>query len=213
VRYRSFALPAIIENAKRSSNILRAYNQEDSRHKHFAQKETIMTDDELRTLVADLVLSTRDLRATVESHERIITEGFASQAASTRELRITIESQSESIKELRTTAERQEQITIEGLASLRAASESQLSAIENQRESIGHNAQMMADAMEMAAISQQMAAKSQEIASQCQETAAIALRVSAETTRNIARSEQILGIVIRDAQADRARFSKLEGQS
>jgi methyl-accepting chemotaxis protein len=147
-----------------------------------------MTDDELRTLVA-------------------------SNAEATRELRATVERQSQQI-------ESQERIITEGLASLRSACESQLTAIENQRENIGHNAQMMADAMEMAAISQQMAAtaqqmaaKSQEVASQSQETAAIALRVSAETTRNIARSEQILGIVIRDAQADRVRFGKLEGQN
>jgi hypothetical protein len=140
-----------------------------------------MTDEELRTLVGSLAVSTA--------------------------------SNTEAIRELRISSENQERTIREGLADLRSICESQLSSIENQRESIGHNAQMMADAMEMAAIAQQMAAKSQEVASQSQETAAIALRVSAETTRNIARSEQILGIVIRDAQADRVRFGKLEGQN
>ncbi len=136
------------------------------------------------------------------------------------ELRTLVVSNAEATRELRTIVERQtqriesqERIITDGLANLRSICESQLNNIENQRESIGHNAQMMADAMEMAAIAQQMAAKSQEVASQSQETAAIALRVSAETTRNIARSEQILGIVIRDAQADRVRFGKLEGQN
>lgn len=84
----------------------------------------------------------------------------------------------------------------EGLTSLRASVEIQLAAIENQRESIGSNAQLMADSMEMAAT---------------------ALRMSAETTRNIDRLEQnidrleqMLGIVIRDNQADRARITRLE---
>ncbi len=107
----------------------------------------------------------------------------------------------------------------EAIASLQTTAEVQLRAIESQRENIGSNAQMMADAMEMAAIAQQMvavtqqmAAKSQETASQSQETAAIALRMSAETTRNIDRLEQMVEIIIRDNQADRTRISGLEGQ-
>jgi methyl-accepting chemotaxis protein len=136
------------------------------------------------------------------------------------ELRTLVVSNAEATRELRTTVERQAQrseeqsrITAEGLASLQAISESQLRTLDYQRESIGNNARMMADAMEMAAISQQMAAKSQEVASQSQETAAIALRISAETTRNIDRLEEMLGIVIRDNQADRTRITRLEGQN
>jgi hypothetical protein len=100
----------------------------------------------------------------------------------------------------------------EAITSLRDTAEVQLRTIESQRENIGSNAQMMADAMEMAAIAQQMAAKSQETASQSQETAAIALRMSAETTRNIDRLEQMVEIIIRDNQADRTRISRMEGQ-
>jgi DNA anti-recombination protein RmuC len=115
-------------------------------------------------------------------------------------------SNTEAIRELGITVDNQGRINaefavnqVQGLASLRASVEIQLTAIENQRESIGSNAQLMADSMEMAAT---------------------ALRMSAETTRNIDRLEQnidrleqMLGIVIRDNQADRARISGLEGQN
>jgi hypothetical protein len=123
-----------------------------------------MTDEELKTLVENLVLTT------------------ASNAEANRELRATVENQG------RTSAE--------GLASLRASIEIQLRAIENQRESIGSNLQLMADLMEIAAAS---------------------LRISAETARNIDkleqnidRLEQMMGIVIRDNQADRTRITRLE---
>lgn len=123
-----------------------------------------MTDEELKTLVGNLVLTT------------------ASNAEANRELRATVENQG--------------RISTEGLTSLRASIEIQLRAIENQRESIGSNAQLMADLMEIAAAS---------------------LRISAETTRNIDkleqnidRLEQMMGIVIRDNQADRTRITRLE---
>jgi hypothetical protein len=77
----------------------------------------------------------------------------------------------------------------EAIASLQVTAQIQLSAIENQRQSIGSNAQLMADSMEMAST---------------------ALRMSAETTRNIDRLEQMMGILIRDNQSDRARITKLE---
>jgi hypothetical protein len=133
-----------------------------------------MTDEELRTLVANNVEATRELRATVERQaQRAETEG-------------------------RTTAE--------GLASLQASSESQLRSIESMRESITYNTDIMANALELAAASQR--------------TAAEALQLSANTSRNLDRLEsdiadlkQIVGIVIRDNQADRTRITNLEDQS
>jgi hypothetical protein len=115
-------------------------------------------------------------------------------------LQITVENQGRINTEA---IESQGRINAEAIASLRDTAEVQLRTIESQRENIGSNAQMMADAMTMAAISQQTAAQSQE-------TAAIALRMSAETTRNIDRLEQMMGIVIRDNQADRERIRRLE---
>jgi hypothetical protein len=129
------------------------------------------------------------------------------------ELRTLVVSNAEATRELRATVERQSQQsenqgrTIgEGLASLQASSESQLRSIESMRESISYNTDIMANALELAATSQR--------------TAAAAMELSANTSRNLDRLEsdiadlkQIVGIVIRDNQADRARFSKLEGQN
>jgi methyl-accepting chemotaxis protein len=129
------------------------------------------------------------------------------------ELRTLVVSNAEATRELRATVERQSQQsenqgrTIgEGLASLQASSESQLRSIESMRESISYNTDIMANALELAATSQK--------------TAAAAMELSANTSRNLDRLEsdiadlkQIVGIVIRDNQADRARFSKLEGQN
>ena len=133
-----------------------------------------MTDDELRTLVANLAVAT------------------ASNTEANKELRATVENQGRTITE--------------GLASLQASSESQLRSMESMRESITYNTEIMANALELAASSQR--------------TAAAAMELSANTSRNLDRLEsdiadlkQIVGIVIRDNQADRARISGLEGQS
>jgi hypothetical protein len=119
-----------------------------------------MTDEELRTLVASLAITS------------------AKQAESIGELRVTM---------------------TEGF-------ESQARSIESMRESITYNVDTMASALELAAISQR--------------TAAEALQLSANTSRNLDRLEndiadlkQIVGIVIRDNQADRGRITNLEGQN
>jgi hypothetical protein len=119
-----------------------------------------MTDEELRTLVANNAESTRELRATVENQGRTIGEG---------------------------------------LASLQASSESQLRSIESMRESVTYNTDMVASALTLAAE---------------------ALNISANTSKNLDRLEsditdlkQIVGIVIRDNQADRTRITNLEGQN
>jgi hypothetical protein len=121
----------------------------------------------------------------------------ASNAEATRELRATVERQSQQ-------SENQGRIITEGLASLQASSESQLRSIESMRESISYNTDIMANALELAATSQK--------------TAAAAMELSANTSRNLDRLEsdiadlkQIVGIVIRDNQADRTRITRLEG--
>jgi hypothetical protein len=99
------------------------------------------------------------------------------------ELRISCESQAESIRELRTTAETQKRLAVDA----------------------------MAKALESAAISKKIAAAAQVTA---------ALELSANTSRNLDRQEQdtaelkqMIGILIRDNQADRVRFGRLEGQN
>jgi predicted phage tail protein len=165
-----------------------------------------MTDGELRTLVGSLALATasnteanRELRATVENQERVMTEGFA-------RLTATVESQAESIRELRTTVESQERTMTEGFARLTATAESQARNIESMRESVSYNTEILAASAELAASSQR--------------TAAAALELSANTSRNLDRQErdtaemkQMIGILIRENQADRVRFSRLEGQN
>jgi hypothetical protein len=130
----------------------------------------------------------------------------ASNAEATRELRATVERQAQrSENEGRTTAEGLASLK-EGLASLQASSESQLKSIESMRESITYNTDIMANALELSAASQR--------------TAAEALQLSANTSRNLDRLEsdiadlkQIVGIVIRENQADRTRITNLEGQN
>ena len=140
-----------------------------------------MTDDELRTLVTDLVLSTRELRITAESQAQRM--------------------------------ESQERTITEGLASLRASAESQAQSIESIGETLSYNTDAMATALEISAISQRTAAAAQEVVAEV-------LQLQASTSRNldllrvdIADLKQIVGIVIRDNQADRVRFSKLEEPS
>jgi hypothetical protein len=129
------------------------------------------------------------------------------------ELRTLVVSNAEATRELRATVERQSQQSesqgrtiTEGLASLQASSESQLRSIESMRESISYNTDIMANALELAASSQR--------------TAAAAMELSANTSRNLDRLEsditdlkQIVGIVIRDNQADQTRITRLEGQN
>jgi methyl-accepting chemotaxis protein len=123
----------------------------------------------------------------------------ASNAEATRELRATVERQSQQ-------SENQGRTITEGLASLQASSESQLRSIESMRENITYNTDIMANALELAATSQK--------------TAAEALQLSANTSRNldrlernIDRLEEMMGIIIRDNQADRTRITRLEGQN
>lgn len=158
-----------------------------------------MTDDELRTLVRNLAVATasnteaiRELRATAESQERAMAEGFSS---------------------LRATAESQGRAILEGFTSLRATAESQAQSMESIRETLSYNTDAMATALEISAISQRTAAAAQEVVAEV-------LQLQASTFRNldllrldIADLKQIVGIVIRDNQADRVRFSKLEEPS
>jgi hypothetical protein len=115
------------------------------------------------------------------------------------ELRTLVASNAEATRELRATVESQGHTITEGLASLQASAESQARSIESMRESMSFNTETVASALELAAE---------------------ALKLSANTSRNLDRLEsditdmkQIVGIVIRDNQADRARISGLEEQS
>jgi methyl-accepting chemotaxis protein len=121
-------------------------------------------------------------------------------------LAVTAAKQTESIGDLRVTM-------TEGF-------ESQARSVESLRESISYNVETMASALELAAISQRTAAAAQESAAASQQLAAEALQISANTSRNLDRLEsdiadlkQIVGIVIRDNQADRTRITRLEGQN
>jgi methyl-accepting chemotaxis protein len=154
-----------------------------------------MTDEELRTLVGSLAVATASN-----------TEAIARQVESIRELRVTMtegfESQSRNIE------------------SMREGFESQSRNIESMREGMSYNTDAMATALELAAISQRTAAAAQESAAASQVTAAAALELSANTSRNLDRQEQdtaemklMIGILIRENQADRVRFSRLEGQN
>jgi methyl-accepting chemotaxis protein len=74
---------------------------------------------------------------------------------------------------------------------------------EDMRESLSYNTQAVADGLELAAASNR--------------TAAAAMELSANTSRNLDRLEQdiadlqqMMGIVIRDNQADRSRINRLE---
>jgi hypothetical protein len=137
-----------------------------------------MTDEELRTLVASLAVTTAsnteaisELRATVESQERTMIEGFESQARS----------------------------------------------IESMRESITYNVDTMASALELAAISQRTAAAAQETtaatAAANMELSANILKAIDRSEQNIARLEQMMGIVISEGRADRTRITRLEEQN
>jgi hypothetical protein len=123
---------------------------------------------------------------------------------------MTVEELQTFLSSLANTVANQERINAEAFKSLRDTAESQARSIEYQRESIGSNAQMMADAVQLSAISQRTAAAAQETAAAAQETAAAALELSANTSRNIDRLEQMIEILIRDNQADRARIRSLE---
>jgi hypothetical protein len=81
---------------------------------------------------------------------------------------------------------------------LTATAESQARSIESMRESVSYNTEMVTSALTL--VSE-------------------ALKLSANTSKNLDRLEidiadlkQIVGIVISESQADRVRFSRLEGQ-
>jgi methyl-accepting chemotaxis protein len=135
---------------------------------------------------------------------------LAATAASNTE---AITRQSESIRELRTTMTEGFESQARSIESLREGFESQARSVESLRESVSYNTETMAASMELAASSQRTAAASME-------TAAAAMEVSANTSRNLDRLEQdiselkqMLGILIRDNQADRNRITRLEDQS
>jgi methyl-accepting chemotaxis protein len=161
-----------------------------------------MTDTELGVYLANLA-------ATAASN----TEAITRQSESIRELRTTMtegfESQARSIEFLREGFESQSR----SIESLREGFESQARSVESLRESVSYNTETMAASMELAASSQRTAAASME-------TAAAAMEVSANTSRNLDRLEQdiselkqMLGILIRDNQADRNRITRLEDQN
>jgi hypothetical protein len=94
----------------------------------------------------------------------------------------------------------------QAINNLRESVQIQVQSIENIRENLSYNAQILADGLELAAAANR--------------TAAAAMELSANTTKNIDRIEneiaelkQIVGIVIRDNQADRYRITKLEDQN
>jgi hypothetical protein len=139
-------------------------------------------------------MTDEELRTLVASLATSTANNVAEARANTeaiRELRLSSESRFEAL-------ERQERTMLEGLASLQASSESQLRSIESMRESITYNTDMVASSLTLAAE---------------------ALRISANTSKNLDRLEsdiadlkQIVGIVIRDNQADRTRITRLEDQ-
>jgi CO dehydrogenase/acetyl-CoA synthase alpha subunit len=114
-------------------------------------------------------------------------------------------SNTEAIRELRTTVEAQERVMTEGFATLKYNADSQARNMEMMRENISYKTETIASSLELAAASQR--------------TAAAAMELSAQTSRNLDRLEndiadlqQMMGIVIRDNQADRGRITRLEGQ-
>jgi methyl-accepting chemotaxis protein len=161
-----------------------------------------MTDEELRTLVGSLAVATASNTEAIRELRVTMREGFESQSRNIESMREGFESQSRNIE------------------SMREGFESQGRNIESMRESMSYNTDAMATALELAAISQRTAAAAQESAAASQVTAAAALELSANTSRNLDRQEQdtaelkqMIGILIRDNQADRVRFSRLEGQN
>lgn len=153
-----------------------------------------MTDEELRTLVASLATSTASNAAEARANTEAI-----------RESRIAAESRYEALdRQTRANAEAIRELNT-GLASLQASAESQARSIEFMRENMTHNTETVASSLELAAASQR--------------TAAAAMELSAQTSRNLDRLEndiadlqQMMGIVIRDNQADRGRITRLEEQ-
>jgi hypothetical protein len=85
------------------------------------------------------------------------------------------------------------------------AIESLAQRFEDVRENMSYNTQAVADGLELAAASNR--------------TAAVALEISANTSRNLDRLEQdiahlqqLVGIVIEDSRADRGRIRNIEDQ-
>jgi CO dehydrogenase/acetyl-CoA synthase alpha subunit len=129
----------------------------------------------------------------------------ASLATSTANNAAEAHANAEAIRELRTTVEAQERVMTEGFATLRYNTDSQARNMEMMRENISYKTETIASSLELAAASQR--------------TAAAAMELSAQTSRNLDRLEndiadlqQMMGIVIRDNQADRGRITRLEGQ-
>jgi CO dehydrogenase/acetyl-CoA synthase alpha subunit len=139
-----------------------------------------MTDEELRTLVASLAVSTTGNAEAIRELRETLRENTESQARNAESQARNAESQARN-------------------------AESQARSIEALREGMSYNTEIMTNALELSALSQK--------------TAAEALQLSANTSRNLDRLEsdiadlkQIVGIVIRDNQADRARITRLEDE-
>ncbi len=112
-----------------------------------------------------------------------------------------------------TRLEAQGRNTIEGLASLQATTEIQARNIETMREGMSFNTETMASSLELAAAAQRTAAAAMELSANTSRNIDRLERNINRTENNIDRLEQMVEIIIKDNQADRARISGLEGQS
>lgn len=137
---------------------------------------------------------------------------IAANAQAIARLEVNSATQAQGLARLETTVESQGRNTNEALATLLASAEIQARSIESMREGMSHNTEVMANALEISAISQRTAAAATE-------SAAAAFELSANTSRNLDRLERdiaemkvMLGIIIKDNQADRARISGLEDE-
>jgi hypothetical protein len=122
------------------------------------------------------------------------------------ELIALIASNAEAIARLEVNAVTQ----VQGLASLQASAESQARTMELMREGMTYNTEVVANALEISAISQRTAAAAQESAAAAFQLSASTARAIDRSEQNITRLEQMLDIIIKDNQADRARITRLE---
>ncbi len=100
----------------------------------------------------------------------------------------------------------------EAVKALTTTAESQARSIELMREGISFNTQTMANALELSALSQRTAAEALQLSANTSRNIDRLERNTNRTENNIDRLEQMVEIIIKDNQADRARISGLEGQ-